>query len=167
MEVKCYPCRSRRFWNYTFFACFCHRRQPQNKASGSMHIKTLRNRQNAVGFLETYSQTHVIWTQKVLVNDAWLEHVCVTGLSGADWQSKNHVSVWWISQSHLTDNCFITGLGACCIFHRKEKETKRWWMWASENIRTHKKRRKSWLSMLSMVTAFCLKYCQNVKVLSY
>lgn len=56
-----------------------------------MHIKTLGGFARALSDLR--SRARVIWAQKGLVNDAWMERVYVTALSGADWQGKPNASV--------------------------------------------------------------------------
>lgn len=53
-----------------------------------MHIKILEDLPECFRILETCSQNRVIWAQKGLGNDAWIEHVRVTALSSADWQGK-------------------------------------------------------------------------------
>lgn len=73
--------------------CFCslHRSElnkPQNNLQNSCISRLSEDLPECFRISETCSQTHVIWAQKGLVNDVWMEHVCVTALSGADWQGK-------------------------------------------------------------------------------
>lgn len=69
-----------------------HRRselnKPQNNPQNSCISRLSEDLPECFRISETCSQTHVIWAQKGLVNDVWMEHVRVTALSGADWQGK-------------------------------------------------------------------------------
>lgn len=84
------------------------------------------------------SQTHVVWAERSSVNDVWSERVCVTALSGADWQGEptpqRDGSLFPISQATALSqdrepSIFSTGEKKDRGRQRRTGETRLWKAW--------------------------------------
>ncbi len=124
--------------------------KPQNNLQNSCISRLSEDLPECFKISETCSQTHVIWAQKGLVNDVWMEHVRVTALSGADWQGKptpqRDGSLFPISQATA-----LSQDREPSIFSTREKKTetdrKRGRTRAMESLGTNKKKEalSSWV----------------------
>lgn len=134
--------------------CFsCLRRielnKPQNNLQNSCISRLSEDLPECFRISETCSQTHVIWAQKGLVNDAWMEHVHVTALSGADWQVNQRLSMMDLSfPSHRQQLYHRTGSPPHFPPERKrQRQTERGRTRAMESMGTNKKKEalSSWV----------------------
>lgn len=124
--------------------------KPQNNLQNSCISRLSEDLPECFKISETCSQTHVVWAQKGLVNDVWMEHVHVTALSGADWQGKptpqRDGSLFPISQATA-----LSQDREPSIFSTREKKTetdrKRGRTRAMESLGTNKKKEalSSWV----------------------